>query len=167
MTQDKFRDCHDTIVRTVHQVLCKRTRDVHLIDDICQDVLFICWKQETRFRELPSERFKSFVARVALNQYFSWRRKPRSLQWPVEFEGGSSDEDPAAKAEKTEQAVLLLSLLNGLPARYRAVARLHLLEGWPHKRIANGQGASINTVKTQFRRATALLAALVRRSFPV
>ncbi|MFL5245239.1 MAG: RNA polymerase sigma factor [Gemmataceae bacterium] len=135
------------------------------MDDVCQNVLVICWKNERTLWELPSERLERFVIRVALNQYCSSMRKRKLLEWQERFEEGSSDEDPAHVAEGTEQFMVLLALLYQLPPLYRDIARLHIVEGWTHERIASDKGVPVNTVKTQFRRAKALLEEAVNRSF--
>ena len=44
-----------------------------------------------------------------------------------------------------------------------ALAKLHIVEGWTHQRIANEKGVSVNTVKTQFRRAKARIEEEVKR----
>jgi DNA-directed RNA polymerase specialized sigma24 family protein len=87
------------------------------------------------------------------------------LLLPSGYEEGSSKEDPALTTEKTELSLLFVSLLNGLPPLYRDIALLHLVEGWTHKRIASDKGVPVNTIKTQFRRAKALLEEAVKRYF--
>ena len=165
MNHDQLPNRHDTIACTVRKVLARRTNDVHLIDDVCQNVLVICWQREPTLRDLPSERLERFVGRVALNQFYSCVRKRKLLKWPEGFEKGSSDEDPALATGKTEEAIRLLSLFNGLPLRYREITRLHIVEGWTHERIAKDKGVPVSTIKTQFRRAKALLEEAVKRDF--
>ena len=156
---------HDIIVRIVHKVLWNRTRDIHLIEDFCQNILVICWKNAGSLRDLPSERLERFVVRVALNQYHSWRRKRRPLEWREGFEEESRDEDPALATEKAEQSVCLVSLIEGLPPRYREIVRLHIMEGWTYDQIASSRGIPVNTAKTHFHRAKGLLEEAVKRHF--
>jgi len=165
MSQDQSPNRHEIIARTVRKVLARRTNDVHLIDDVCQNVLVICWQREPALRDLPSERLERYVVRVALNQYWSWKRRRNLVKWPEGFEKSSSGEDPALAAEKADQSLCLHSLFNGLPPVYREVVRSHLVEGWTFKRIANDKGVPVSTVKTQFRRAKVLLEAAVKRYF--
>jgi RNA polymerase sigma-70 factor (ECF subfamily) len=163
MSKDSSIHQYETVARTVRKVLWPRTKDVHLIEDVCQNVMVICWKNERDLQDLPSERFERFVVRVALNQYCSWMRKRKLLNVPEGFEQGSSADDPARTTEQREQSTFLLSMLNGLPPHYREIARLHIVEGWTHERIASEKGVSINTIKTQFRRARVLLEEAVQK----
>jgi RNA polymerase sigma factor (sigma-70 family) len=165
MGRNEFLDRHDTITCTVHKALYRRTNDVHLINDVCQNVLIICWKKDSELRELPPEQFERFVVRVTMNQYCSWMRKRKMLKWPEGSEEGSSADDPAVTIERTEQSLFLLSLLNGLPPHYREITRLHIVEGWTHERIAGEKDVPVSTVKTQFRRAKALVKDAITRYF--
>lgn len=165
MNRDELNRHHDTIVRIVHKVLSRRTNDTSVIDDIAQNVLVICWKYEADGDVLLPHRLERFVVRVALNQYRSWKRKRQMLNWPDGYEVESTKDDPARNAEKTEESMILLSLVNGLPLRYREITRLHIVEGWTHERIAREKDCRADTVRTQFHRAKALLEEEVRRHF--
>ncbi len=147
---------------TIRKVLKCRTKDLHLIDDLCQEVQLRCWKYEREHGVVPQE---GFAVTVALHLYYSLarRRKPRELwQWD---DNGSRKEDPALTTERTDQSMVLLSLLDALPSLYREITRLHIVEGWTQQRIARDRGLPVNTVKTQFRRAKVLLEAAVKRHF--
>jgi RNA polymerase sigma factor (sigma-70 family) len=165
MDRNEFRYQYEIIARTVRKSLWHKTKDVHLIDDVCQNVLVICWKKDRELRELPSERFERFVVRVALNLFCSWMRKRKLSEWPEGLDEKSKDEDPALTVEKTEQSIILRLLIDRLPPRYRDITRLHIFEGWTHERIAIEKGVSVNTVKTQFHRAKTLLEKAVNRYF--
>lgn len=165
MSHDRSSTGHDAIAHTVRKALCRKTSDMHLIEDVCQNVLLACWKKENALRGLPPERFDRFVVRVTLNRYYSELRQRRLLRLPEGFEDVSKEEDPAWAAETREQELCLLSLIDGLPARYRQVVRLHIVEGWTYARIARDKNLSVNTIKTQFRRAKAILVGRVRRCF--
>jgi RNA polymerase sigma factor (sigma-70 family) len=154
MNRDDFTLRQVAITQTVHSVLRCRIKDVHLIDDLCQDVLLKCWKYERHTGVLLPERF---VAAVARNHYVSWLRKRRPGEWPKGLDDESSDEDPAEFVEQAERKMHLASMLQALPIQYRDTAWLHIIEGWTHDRIAREKGLSITTVKRQFREAKNLL----------
>ena len=165
MSHDQSPNRHDRIAGTVRKVLARRTNDVHLIDDVCQNVLVICWKKERILQDLPFERLERFVVRVALNQFRSCVRKRKLLKWSEGFEKGSSDEDPAVATEKTEQTLRLLSLFNGLPRATgkslgctsskagptNALRRTKASRSTPSRRSFAGRKRSLRSGKAGFR----------------
>ncbi len=165
MGRDEIPRWHDVIARTVRRVLRRRMKDTYVIEDICQNVLAICLEKQLDLQHFSVDILSRIVVRITLNQLFSWLRQRKMHQWPEEFEVCSREEDPSSTMEKREQVLFFLAIFNGLPPLYRDVARLHVLEGWTHERIAKVKGIPVNTVKTQFRRAKALLAEAARRYF--
>ncbi len=164
MQPDKFLAVHDGIVRTVRQVLSYRTKDLHWLDDACQDVLMACVKYERQRGCFPP---RAYVATVALNRLCSRARdrNRKMVELPPELLFHSRDEDPAETSEKTEQSTILLAILGRLPPLYREIARLHIVEGWTHEQIARKRMVPINTVKTQFHRAKAFLRKAAKKHF--
>jgi RNA polymerase sigma factor (sigma-70 family) len=162
---DQSRNRLDLTAQIVRKILWHRTKDLHLIEDICQNVLVVCWKEEHRLQTLCPNRFERFVIRVTLNQFISTRRKRKMLDWPHGLDQSSSDADPALEAEQSEQSLCVDSLLRGLPSHYQDVTRLRIVDGWTHERIASEKGLPVNTIKAQFRRAIKLLKGAVMRRF--
>jgi RNA polymerase sigma factor (sigma-70 family) len=152
MSQIRFLHS-ETVARTVHKVLRSRTKDIHLIDDICQNVLILCWKYQREQEILHPE---GFAATLTRRMYHSWMRKRKLLEWQVGFEKSSCEDDPARQTDKREEYSVLISLVNALPPQFRETIRLHL-EGWTHERIAQEKNLPVGTIKTWFRRAKAML----------
>jgi RNA polymerase sigma factor (sigma-70 family) len=148
----------DAVSRTVHKVLRSRINDHQEIEDIAQSVQIVCLKYERDNASPPPQRF---IVTVARHMYCSWVRKQnrrrKILLLPSGYEAGSSKEDPAIKAEKADLSSVCVSLLNGLPPRYREIVWLRIVEEWTYEHIARDRGIPISTVKTQFRRGLALL----------
>ncbi len=166
MNQDQFALHQATITRTVRRVLWCRTKDLHLIEDFCQEALLLCWKWTQDHGALP-EPLGPFVVTVALNLHRSWlRRLGRSRKCQAalrERKQEWSEEDPALLTEKADCFDAILSLLNRLPRLYREITKLRSLDGWTFKEIADKTHLPLNTVKTQFRRAKQLLAPVMVR----
>ena len=55
----------------------------------------------------------------------------------------------------------LMELIQALPSGYRTVFNLFVIEGYPHKEIAQMLGISENTSKSQFMKARAYLRKLL------
>jgi DNA-directed RNA polymerase specialized sigma24 family protein len=129
MNPSQFILRHAAIRQTVQQVLGRQTRDRHLIDDLCQDVLLMCWEHEVERGNLPSDRF---VTTAALNLHRTWLRKlcrnRRFLETSKGDVAESSEDDPALLTEMADRFVILLSLLDGLPARSREIAKRRIVE---------------------------------------
>ncbi|MEM8907553.1 MAG: sigma-70 family RNA polymerase sigma factor, partial [Bacteroidota bacterium] len=57
----------------------------------------------------------------------------------------------------------LTLMIQRLPLGYRTIFNLYVIEGYPHKEIAQKLGISENTSKTQLRKAKASLRALLEK----
>ena len=57
----------------------------------------------------------------------------------------------------------LTLLIQRLPLGYRTIFNLYVVEGYPHKEIAEKLGISENTSKTQLRKAKAALRAMLEK----
>src|SRR5579885_211283 len=112
MNQDQFILRQATITRTVRKVLVSRTNDLHLLDDLSQEVLLVCWEHAQAHGTLPSE---PLVVTIALNLHRSWLRKlnrGRKLRELLgEREEGSLFDNDTATTERTDLFRVLISVL--------------------------------------------------------
>lgn len=140
------------IEATVRKTLSRKTRDVHLIDDVCQDVLLTCWRKQQDLKHLTLGSFDCYVVRMALNRLLSSVRKRKPAELPETFEGTRCDQDPARIVENQELACKLRARLSKLPHCYRDIVQMRV-DGFTHEQIALACGLSVNAVKTRFHRA--------------
>lgn len=70
---------------------------------------------------------------------------------------GDGESTPLESIIRDEDAEKLGSCIDALPAIYRDIARMRMLEGMRYKEISDLSGIALNTVRTRIRRAKALL----------
>ena len=130
----------------VYRLALAQTHSSHDADDVFQEVFLRYLRSAPVFQE--EEHRKAWLLRVTVNcckklHGSFWRRHTVAL----------SEAIPARDQEEQE----LLSLLEGLPQKYRAVLHLYYYEGYDTGEIAVILGRSPNTVRSQLARGRALL----------
>ncbi|MEW6524676.1 MAG: sigma-70 family RNA polymerase sigma factor [Bacillota bacterium] len=134
-------------------------------EDVVQDAFLQTFRAIDRFR--PSERFSSWLYRIATNLCIDRLRKSRkkllSLDGPVSeardryemVDSGSStpEEEVMARELRRQLAVAV----QGLPPDYRAVIVLRHFQGLSYQEIANVLQLPLGTVKTRLFRAREVL----------
>ncbi len=126
----------------------------HLAEDIVQDTVIKAHRNWDRIQR--ADRPASYLRRMVVNEYLSWRRKwsrfvPRPEIW-------SEDErlqpDHAARLADQDEMVAELAKL---PPRQRSVIALRYYGGLTDVEIAETLGCSPNTVRSYASRALAAL----------
>jgi RNA polymerase sigma-70 factor (ECF subfamily) len=75
----------------------------------------------------------------------------------IEHVPDTGDDDPVIQAFEGNNARELIRLLQSLPAGYRTVLNLYVLEGYSHKEIAEQLQINVSTSKSQLLRAKEML----------
>lgn len=137
----------DPILRLSYAYL----KNTHDAQDVCQTV-FVKLLTEPRDFESP-EHEKAYVLRMAANACKDllrspWRRRVCGLDTVLEV--------PAPEEEGS-----VLSAVNQLPPRYRAVIYLHYYEGYQAAEIGEILGVPLGTVHTRLARGRAKLRTLL------
>ncbi|HMR44929.1 MAG TPA: sigma-70 family RNA polymerase sigma factor [Saprospiraceae bacterium] len=92
--------------------------------------------------------FEGWIRRIVINECLMHLRKKNVLQYSVEIQP-NLDHTEEITIEDELMSADLLKLLDQLPAGYRTVFNLYVLEGFKHREIADLLGISINTSKSQ------------------
>jgi RNA polymerase sigma-70 factor (sigma-E family) len=132
------------------------TCDSHLAEDVVQTVLVRTQAKWSRIGRLESP--ESYVKRMVVNEFLSWRRRKETRVLPLPRESldpliGPSP-DPTDSHDAWDAVVTLLS---GLPPRQRAVMALRFYEDMSVEAIADVLGCRPVTVRTHIARALATL----------
>lgn len=86
---------------------------------------------------------------TAINYYHSQRRHNDNLSYAIDDQFDDSDEDVISQLSNEQ----LVGIINELPAGFRMVFNLYVIEGFKHREIAEMLSISENTSKSQLNRA--------------
>lgn len=92
--------------------------------------------------------FEGWIRRIMVNEALMMLRRSQPLVFPGDSFPQYEQED-SFNIEADISAREIMKLLEELPAGYRTVFNLYVLEGYKHHEIADTLGISINTSKSQ------------------
>lgn len=102
--------------------------------------------------------FAGWVRRIMVNECLQQMRKAHSFLVMTDF--GEEDRNEPQVPEPGLEAKELFELIESLPAGYRAVFNLYVVEGYTHKEIAGLMQISEGASKSQLSKARTKLAQL-------
>ena len=132
--------------------------------DSVQEVFIKAWKNISRF-DPERASFKTWVFTIAKNTTTDFLRKKKSLLFSDLEKDGDADSDsfaenipaedllPDETLQKLEDSQMLDKILEKLPPDYREVLVLHYQEEMTFEEIGKILDKSLNTIKSQHRRA--------------
>jgi len=109
---------------------------------------------------------EGWVRKVIVNTALQYLRQQKKLIPTTDLDGQAyriGEEDTVFEAED-EMAKVLLKLMHQMPAGFRTVLNLYVLEGYMHHEIAEKLGISVGTSKSQLNRAKAFLKNLLEKT---
>ncbi|MCB0707714.1 MAG: sigma-70 family RNA polymerase sigma factor [Saprospiraceae bacterium] len=105
---------------------------------------------------------EGWVRKVFLNTCLQYIRKQKKV-FPTEYlDNYLAFAEPQIDNTTPERGKELIQLLQKMPAGYRAVINLYVLEGYTHAAIGEELGISENTSKSQYSRARTHLKGLLK-----
>jgi RNA polymerase sigma-70 factor, ECF subfamily len=157
----RFEKLVDTHGRDVLNLAFRVTGDVHLAQDVYQEVFLAIWRRWSSYNEDPD--WGAYLYRVTVRKAIELARHQRSA--PASPDGGgeiSAVGDPGQALMLDELQQRLNASLTELPKRQADVFVLSRIEGLDHSRIAEILGCSRNTVRVSLCRAVKLLARVMK-----
>lgn len=91
--------------------------------------------------------FEGWLRRITVNECLMYLRTKTRIPPTLEVEHYDQPTLPTVDSQLQTEA--LLQLLDALPAGYRTVFNLFVIEGYQHHEIAEQLGISVNTSKSQ------------------
>jgi RNA polymerase sigma-70 factor (ECF subfamily) len=147
--------------------MAKNTGDA---EDIAQETFVKVWKNVRKFK--PAQKFKSWLMTIARNTAIDYirRRRHMAISNFDDAEGGNAIEetlsDGAVLADEVaamaESAAAMAEAVAKLPDIYRTVLALRYQNGLSFEEIAGILKKSVNTVKSQHRRALIALRKVIK-----
>ncbi len=153
---EQFQD----LFRRNHKFLCmvalNHVNDKYIAEDIVQEFFINFWQRKNTIQLKGT--FEAYARRAVKYSSIDYVRKQevtsrRTAALPQMEEGY----DPQAETESAElkysKYLRILEMVLQLPEDRRRIFIMHAMDGLSHSQIADQLGISVNTVKTQLRRA--------------
>jgi RNA polymerase sigma-70 factor (ECF subfamily) len=109
--------------------------------------------------------FEGWLRRTMVNTAINYYKKnlKQADDRNIDFVYGLKNDDVDAVSKMTAEEIV--SVVQTLPDGYRTIFNLFVIEGYPHKEIANILGISENTSKSQLSRARVILQEKLRKIY--
>ena len=138
--------------KEVYAWVVRIVRDHGIAEDLTVETFWRIYKSRSRF--YPTGNFRAWARRIATNAALDHLRHSRRETELPEDLAGAGVADPAIRRETRERIKQAFFLL---PAKYRLVATLALIEEEPYDKIAAAVGISAALVKIRVFRAVRIL----------
>jgi RNA polymerase sigma-70 factor, ECF subfamily len=138
--------------RHVYAWIIRIVRDSGIAEDLTLETFWRIYRSRARFD--PAGNFPAWAHRIATNAALDHlRRRRKETELPQNL-AAESRADPAACRETRER---IHNAFAELPAKYRLLATLALIEEEPYEKIAAAAGISAALVKVRVFRAVRML----------
>jgi RNA polymerase sigma-70 factor (ECF subfamily) len=138
--------------KEVYAWIVRIVRDTGIAEDLTVETFWRIYKHRTGFR--PDGNFRAWARRIATNAALDHLRRARpQVSLPDEVPSAPSS-NPAVRSEARDQ---ISRAFHELPAKYRLVATLALVEEESYANIAQAAGISESLVKIRVFRAVRML----------
>ncbi len=152
-------------LKPIHSFVYRYVGSAPEAEDITQEVFVRVWRNLKKFDQNKS--FKTWIFSIAKNASLDYLKKKKAIPFS-EFdteEGGNRITDtlvdpsplPQELLERAGMAEMLNAAMERLSPRYRMVLFLRYNDHFNFREIAESLGQSLNTVKSQHRRALVIL----------
>src|ERR1700704_1515102 len=138
--------------KEVYAWIVRIVRDHGIAEDLTVEAFWRIYKSRSRFQ--PAGNFRAWARRIATNAALDHLRTTRRETELPEDLASAGTADPAVRRETRER---IKQAFFQLPAKYRLVATLALIEEEPYKNIGEAAGISIALVKVRVFRAVRML----------
>ena len=137
----------------VYAWIVRIVRDTGAAEDLTVETFWRIYRARERFNTAAGN-FRAWARRIATNAAFDHLRHSRKETELADDFAAAPSGDAAVRGELRGQ---LRRAFLGLPAKYRLVATLALIEEEPYSEIADAVGISVALVKVRVFRATRML----------
>ncbi len=142
--------------------VCRRYLSVEAdIEDVLIGAFTKIFQKIDQFQ--GSGNFGGWMRRIVVNECLMFLRKQKRLPQTSELEADWQGTSTALPADSGLNEQEILKLLDELPDGYRTIFNLYVIEGMPHKEIAEQLDISVNTSKSQLIKARKKLQVLLER----
>ena len=155
------RQLYEKYSRKMMGVCLRYTNNRDEAEDVLQDGFVKVFEKINSFQSQGS--FEGWLRRIFVNTSLDNIRKNKENNLLADIDQVGYGLDSGSSVESDMNAEELLKILNGIPAGYKVVFNMFVIEGYSHKEIAEELGVSESTSKTQFLRAKAYLLKVMQK----
>jgi RNA polymerase sigma-70 factor (ECF subfamily) len=138
--------------KQVYAWIVRIVRDTGIAEDLTVETFWRTYRSRAHFN--PAGSFGAWACRIATNAALDHLRKSRlETELPDDL-AANPRPDTAIQLETRDR---IRKAFAKLPAKYRLVATLALIEDEPHDKIADAAGISVSLVKVRLFRAVRML----------
>ena len=123
--------------------------------DVLQDSFVNIFSSLDKFTYRGEGSLKAWVTRIAANESLNYVRRNERMTFTDHVPEMTDDEEEPDIGDVPMQ--VLMRMIHELPAGYRTVFNLYVIEGYSHKEIGEALGISENTSRSQLQRARIIL----------
>ncbi len=138
--------------KQVYAWIVRIVRDTGIAEDLTVETFWRIYRSRARFN--PTGSFGAWAYRIATNAALDQLRKSRRETELPDDLAANPRPDTAIQLETRDR---IRRAFAKLPAKYRLVATLALIEDEPHDKIADAAGVSFSLVKVRLFRAVRML----------
>lgn len=131
------------------------TKDKDVAKDVVQDFFIYLWEKEEAVNFTIS--FKAYATRAVKNLSLQHLEKSKTISLDTKKISLPKEEQIVFEKAETNKNPKIFNLVNKIPQARREIFMSHVVEGHSYAEIAEMYNISINTVKTQMKRAYAFL----------
>lgn len=157
------RALYETYKRPLFRLCMRYASSREDAEDFLQDGFIKIYKDLKQYRhEGP---LGAWMRKVMVNTILQHFRKQKNLIAQVDVATLSEQYQQDERITSGLDAEILTNYIQQLPAGYRVVFNMYVVEGYPHKEIAKKLGISIGTSKSQLSKAKAMLRTQLKHVF--
>ncbi len=148
-------DAFNLLFKEHHRSLCISAlvilKNEKIAEDIVQDVFLKVWTKKEEIKDINN--IVGYLYTSVRNACFDELRKTRFTEDIIEVELSDQALDPFHSVQIKELGKHLKEASESLPGQCREIFELVHIDGKKYQEVADQLGISINTVKTQLKRA--------------
>ena len=160
-----FRELYDNFGGRLFSLCLRYIPDRNDAEDALQDSFIKIIHSISSFRYKGEGSLYAWMSRIVMNQCLDRLRKDRGkplTDIEVTQLDGIADSEPDAAGIESIPEDELIRMVGRLPAGYRAVFNMYAVEGYSHKEIARALGIKEKTSSSQYFKARAMLATMIK-----
>jgi RNA polymerase sigma-70 factor (ECF subfamily) len=156
---DAFGELYERYVDRIYNYIYYRVANVHDAEDLTARVFYRALSHIDEYRDRGAP-FAAWLYRIAHNLVANWHRD-RSRRHDIRLDDvvdlAERSESPEHRAERSDEARVLLSAMSVLPAERQQLLILKFVDGMSNVEIARVMGRTEGAVKSLYHRTLIVL----------